>query len=62
MYIIILPRVGYRHGRHQKMLNLLPCLQYEERLNDAKREIKILYPEYLGKLKREFRYLIDHGY
>lgn len=36
--------------------------EYEERLNEEKREIKILYPEYVGQMKRELQYLIDNGY
>ena len=36
--------------------------EYEDRLNEAKREIKVLYPEFVGKMKRELQYLIDNGY
>ena len=33
--------------------------EYEEALNDAKRRIKILYPEYVGKIKKEMDYLLN---
>ena len=36
--------------------------EYEEELNDAKRTIKVLYPEYVGNIERELKFAIDNGF
>jgi hypothetical protein len=36
--------------------------EHEDALNDAKRTIKVLYPEHIGHIERELKFAIDNGY
>jgi hypothetical protein len=59
-YYYVAPNGGI--GQAPESAIPITFLEYEERLNDAKREINLIYPDYIENIERELKYLIDNGY